>query len=434
MGTVPTDRMEDELRAYYVLWAERIAELTTGDRDDLMFRFEVFKDHSQEIIKKRGGKAARAGVAADFPAPKELELSTHTDTVYDELALAVIRAGLYTGVNARETATALFRAELDPKFSNLERLARTETVSAYWKNQWDEAEDLDLIMVWSPEHGSRTCDVCLGRDGLVVKSKTIRDHPNGRCTLLPTLPQDLDYKGTLLSDGSVTYDPILANMAKRNNKITARLSKLSKKQGTGLPPNLVPTKQPTMPAAESFAEFKYEQLNEARRWVDDNMVADTEYSARERKSIRQYTTAYYTVLNGGLRYPDRPLSDTDWLYITAIDSAMERSPIKQDITLHRVADTSAFGGITDLTKLAGRQFDDKGYLSTAIVPDTFMGNNGSDVNMRINVPAGSKALWVDPMSDAQGEMEVLLPRDSRFDVKTVEEVNGKWLMEMDLIE
>lgn len=434
MGTVPTDRMEDELRAYYLDWAEHIVPLYSDDPDKLMFSFGMFKAHSQKIIKKRGGKAARAGVAADFPAPKELALSPHADTVYNDMSQTIIYAGLYTGVNARETAAALFHAELDPKFSNLERLARTETVSAYWKNQWDEAEDLDLIMVWSPEHGSRTCDVCLGREGLVVKSKTIRDHPNGRCTLLPTLPQDLDYKGTLLSDGSVTYDPILANMANKNSRLAAGLSKLSKKQGTGLPPNLVPTKQPTMPAAESYTEFKYEQFNEALKWADDNMVADTEYSVRESKSIRKYTTEHYAVLNGGLRYTDRQLSDTDWLYINAIDSAMERSTIKQPITLHRVTGSDAFGGITDLTKLAGRQFDDKGFLSTAIVPDTFMGNNGSDVIMRINVPAGSNALWVDPMSDAMGEMEVLLPRNSRFDIKTVEEVNGTWLMEMDLIK
>lgn len=251
MATVPTERMEDALRAYYARWAEQLIDAATDDPESLILLFEVFKEHSQEIIQQYGGKAARAGVAAGFPAPKELELSPHADTVYNDIALAIIRAGLFTGVNAKETAAALFRAELDPKFSNLERLARTETVSAYWKNQWDEAEDLDLVMVWSPEHGSRTCDVCIGREGLVVEDQNIRDHPNGRCTLLPTLPQDLDYKGTLQADGSITYDRRLANVAKRNSRLAPGLSQLSQKQGTGLPPNLVPTKQPTTPAAES---------------------------------------------------------------------------------------------------------------------------------------------------------------------------------------
>lgn len=433
MGTVPTDRMEDELRAYYLSWAEYIGLMANDDPDTLMSRFEIFKETSQEIIQQRGGKAARAGVAAGFPAPKELELSKHADTVYNEMALAIIRAGLYTGVNARETAAAMFRAELDPKFSNLERLARTETVSAYWKNQWDEAEDLDLVMVWSPEHGSRTCDVCIGREGLVVANKNIRDHPNGRCTLLPTLPQDLDYKGTLQADGSITYDRRLANVAKRSRKISAGLSQLSQKQGTGLPPNLVPTKQPAMPAAESYTEFKYEQMNDAMGWADKNMVSVTEYSVPERDSIRVYTSEHYAVLNDGLR-EGLPMYDSDQAYIDAIDSAMERSTIKQPLTVHRVVGPDAFGDVTDLSKLVGRQFDDKGYTSTAIVPDTYLGNNGNEVMMRINLPAGSKAMWVEPMTEAQGEMEVLLPRNSRFDITKVEEVNGTWLMEMDLIE
>jgi hypothetical protein len=62
-------------------------------------------------------------------------------------------------------------------------------------------------MVWSAENGHRTCQYCLSRDGLVVEDANIRDHPQGRCTLVPTLRSQVKYKGTLEPDGSVTMDP-----------------------------------------------------------------------------------------------------------------------------------------------------------------------------------------------------------------------------------
>ena len=61
-------------------------------------------------------------------------------------------------------------------------------------------------MVWEAEFGPRTCEWCLARDGLVVEDPNIRDHPNGRCTLVPTLRSRLDYKGTLQPDGSILMD------------------------------------------------------------------------------------------------------------------------------------------------------------------------------------------------------------------------------------
>jgi hypothetical protein len=45
------------------------------------------------------------------------------------------------------------------------------------------------------------------RNGLVVDDPNIRDHPNGRCTLVPTLRSQVKYKGTLQPDGSVDMDP-----------------------------------------------------------------------------------------------------------------------------------------------------------------------------------------------------------------------------------
>ena len=203
MATVPTGKMEQELHRLYMRWVHRLPQ----NRDRLAAYVNKFRKDSLELIERMGGDAARLGALADFPAPRELDLSPHIGTIYDDLKQAAIKAGISTGMNPTDVARALFKAGVDKSFNRLNRLARTETVSAYWKNQWDSADGLGLVMLWGAERGPRTCDYCLGRDGLVVEDSQIRDHPNGRCTLVPTHPSQVEYKGTLRPDGSVYQDP-----------------------------------------------------------------------------------------------------------------------------------------------------------------------------------------------------------------------------------
>lgn len=204
MATVPTGKLERELRKLYLQW---LAGLPRHEHDVEAY-LAVFQARSRDLIERMGGDVARLGVyMADFPAPRRLELSPVAGVVYDEMRQAAVSASIASGFNATETARAMLRAGLDKGFNRLNRLARTETVSAYWRNQWDSTRDLDLVMVWSAENGPRTCEWCRSRDGLVVDDPSIRDHPNGRCTLAPTLPNRVDYKGTLQPDGSVWMDP-----------------------------------------------------------------------------------------------------------------------------------------------------------------------------------------------------------------------------------
>lgn len=160
-----------------------------------------------------GGQAASLGALAGFPVPKTLELSPFLGKVYDDMQQAAISASITAGLNSRDAARQMLNAGLGKSYRKLERLARTETVSAYWKNQWDSTADLPLlVMVWGSEESKRTCDYCLSREGLVVEDSAIRDHPNGRCTLIPTLRSRVAYKGTLQPDGSITMDPRWADL------------------------------------------------------------------------------------------------------------------------------------------------------------------------------------------------------------------------------
>ncbi len=204
MATVPTGKLERELRKLYLQWVMGLPQ----HENDLAAYINTFRVRSEALIAKLGGDVARLGVyLADFPAPRELVLSPVAGVIYDQMQQVAISAGIMSGLNANDVARAMLRAGLDKSFNRLKRLARTETVSAYWKNQWDSTAGLDLVMVWSAETGPRTCDYCLDRDGLVVDDPNIRDHPNGRCTLVPTVPWRVAYRGTLQADGSVYMDP-----------------------------------------------------------------------------------------------------------------------------------------------------------------------------------------------------------------------------------
>lgn len=204
MGTVPTGYMERVLRKMYLQWLAGLP----AHQDDLVGYVKEFETESKLIIAELGGHAASLGALADFPVPKLLELSPVAGVVYDQMKQSAIQAGIQAGLQATDVARQMLHAGLDKSFNRLNRLARTETVSAYWKNQWDSTADLPMIvMVWSSEESKRTCDYCRSRDGLVVEDSSIRDHPQGRCTLIPTLRSQVKYKGTLEPDGSVTMDP-----------------------------------------------------------------------------------------------------------------------------------------------------------------------------------------------------------------------------------
>lgn len=214
MATVPTGKLERELRALYLRWLGNV----NRHEHDITSYIDKFERDSLKLTARLGGQAARLGALAGFPAPTEIDLNPYKGTIYNDMKQAAIQAGITIGQNAKVTASSMFKAGMDKSYRRLERLARTETVNAYWKNTWDSTEGLDLVLVWSAESGPRTCDWCLGNEGLVVADRNVRDHPNGRCTLVPMLRSRVVYRGTLQSDGSVTFDPEWKNRDDWNHR------------------------------------------------------------------------------------------------------------------------------------------------------------------------------------------------------------------------
>lgn len=222
MPTIPTGELERELRKLYLSYVYGLA----FDSTNLQARTASFQRKAIELIERLGGNVARLGALGDFPAPRSLDLSPWAGTFYVEAQQAAIQAGITVGINSREVARAMFRAGLDKSFRRLERLARTETTNAYWKNAFDSVADLPaLVMLWGSEDGPRTCAWCRERDGLVMDSASLRDHPNGRCTPIPTLRSRVQYRGSISPDNQIYWDPTWVSRNQASKEEEARRSR-----------------------------------------------------------------------------------------------------------------------------------------------------------------------------------------------------------------
>lgn len=184
MATVPTGDLDEALRVAY---SDFIIKLTR-ESVDIDKEMDLYLDRVSKAIKHHGGSIV-ARATTGFTTPTPIDLDEQLAPYRDKLKAAIVKGGITAGLNANEIASALVTSGVSTIHHDMARLARTEVVAAYWQDQWKEAEELDLVMVWSAEDGPRTCPYCLAKNGLVVEDKTIRDHPNGRCTLVPTLPE-----------------------------------------------------------------------------------------------------------------------------------------------------------------------------------------------------------------------------------------------------
>ena len=203
MPTIPTGRMEQELRKLYL----RFIYGLSYDSSDLQAKIAAFERRALRIIEVMGGQTASVGALAGFPVPKALDLSPYAGKIYNDMTQAAIKASIATGLNSVDAARQIFRAGMDMSFRSVKRLARTETTNAYWKYAFASVAELPaLVMLWGSEDGPRTCAWCKERDGLLMDSSNLRDHPNGRCTPIPTLRSLVEYKGSISADGQIYWD------------------------------------------------------------------------------------------------------------------------------------------------------------------------------------------------------------------------------------
>lgn len=154
---------------------------------------------------------------------------------------------------------------------------------------------------------------------------------------------------------------------------------------------------------------------------------DNNLSPNEKRGIYTYTTNAYSTINRDLR-TDNLANSRYKNEINFATKGLEKCSIAEDTVVFRgmtggIDDFSIWCGIpkTELSKkavqdsLIGSRITEKGFMSTG----TNAGSAWSGLKLEVYLPKGSQAMYVDPISAYKGEYEILVQRNSTFEIMEV---------------
>lgn len=214
----------------------------------------------------------------------------------------------------------------------------------------------------------------------------------------------------------------------------AQIADIQKKLGIAPTPKPVPTPAP-VPKVDNFEELKknavrFDSGDEADKYhKKKNFVKsrwENDLTENERNGIVTYTSNAYSQMNRDLRSG----KITGTIYekeIKAATKGLEKTLLAEDTVVFRgmgqIDAFSAWTGIpkSDLSKkavqdsLIGTKLIEKGFMSTG----TNMGSAWSGLKLEVYLPKGTQAMYVDPISRYKGEYEILVQRNSTFEIKEV---------------
>jgi hypothetical protein len=190
-----------------------------------------------------------------------------------------------------------------------------------------------------------------------------------------------------------------------------------------------PREQPA--AKPSQAQGKELKTDKARSdYAAKHADWGNDLSPAQQKALADYQREAYQKINKDLRAgkaPDKTAQD--------IDAAIKKSTIKEAVTVYR-----GVGANFDSSGMKpGAEFTDKGFVSTSMGKERAGLTTFSDAKtvFKINVPAGARAAVLNASPgrarSMEVEHEVLLPRNSKFRVVRVTEVNGKKVVEVEIV-
>lgn len=158
---------------------------------------------------------------------------------------------------------------------------------------------------------------------------------------------------------------------------------------------------------------------------------DNDLTANERDGIVTYTGSSYWDMNNALRTDSYSSLNRTSRIKKAIDNAtsgLEKTLLAEDTVVFR-----GMGGADALSKwtgipidklkdvstqqsLIGTRLTEKGFMSTG----TNAGSAWSGIQLEVYLPKGSQAMYVDPISLHRGEYEILVQRNSTFEVQRID--------------
>lgn len=164
---------------------------------------------------------------------------------------------------------------------------------------------------------------------------------------------------------------------------------------------------------ETFDEY----LSWCRKW---QLKLDSE----EEDAVTWYTGSHYSSMNGHLRFGKR-ISSSNLDAIENCTKALDKASLPKDTIVRRgsgynmLEELGFSGSLTpqQIADIVGATVTDKGFTSTSPASS---GGFTDDFNYIINVPKGSHAMYVAPISEYRSEEELLIQRDSRYRIEGIE--------------
>lgn len=354
---------------------------------------------------------------------------------------------------------------------NAQRLARTLVQHGYQQSFVATTQKNPFITdyIWN-SNGSRVCDLCMERDGKhFAKDDLPLDHPNGMCTMVPNVVDNLVDQLADWFNGEEGDYPAIDEYAKllgyKNN--TPTLSGFIDKYGTStkspgawfnsLTPQMKQeatvlkeasgltwnkwyeknvyvgdgsnlTKKKKQALTDKFVRDEWlkslndNDLRKMDKWTDDWVQLIT---SEERYGVEVYTGSAYRDMNMYLRGVSGSTNYLD--EIGYAKSALMKAELPRDTVVRRGTDFQAVKSllgeqqgsqiVPNKDKFIGAIIEDKGFMSTS--PATRGGFTG-DIELIIKVPKGTDAMYVDSISRHQGEKELLINAGTKFVVEDME--------------
>lgn len=175
-------------------------------------------------------------------------------------------------------------------------------------------------------------------------------------------------------------------------------------------------------------------------WAQKHFDKDR-YTATQRKWLKSYTGSSYRDWNNHLRNTEGAPTQYATTY-TQIDKAMNAQPIPEDVITHRGIGMGSLpfkingrrvGENDDLAQVIGSVQVDHGYMSASVGGEAAFKGSGYPVQLKLRLPAGTPASYVQMFSQYGHEREIILARGTKFFIHNAYKDKGAWVIEAEVV-
>lgn len=316
---------------------------------------------------------------------------------------------------------------------NAQRLARTMVSHAYQQSLLATTKYNPFVKGyrWRSAHSSRTCEICNERDGKLYSADNLPlDHPNGMCTFIAELTDDMSNIANRIGDWA-------------QGKEDPELDTWSKALYQGFEPESK-TFQGSQPNYSNWVEKSSTLTHEDYDRL--SKLTQATLSDKEKKAAKLYSIDSYEEMNKYLRLIGEGktteqaerisgIEDYQLLAVKRLTSGMQNSMLPEGLVLRRGTGWKELSqrlnipsnelsnlSISELNKLAsGTVSETHGFLSTG-----FGYNSGlaGEVESIIYAPKGTSAISMQGLTGFEDEREVLLNSGTKIRILGVEKSDG----------